>query len=366
MNTDVEQFVSTQGARIYRVPLCLFPGMYGYAHLILDEREAYLLDVGSGFGNSNEDLERGFGQIRSVYGEKVDWEDLSWILVSHGHIDHYGGLHFVREHTQAPIVIHELERRVLTNYENRLALVANRLETYLIQAGVPTDEHQGVMDLYLLHKQLFSSIEVQATYEELGMRIGRLSFEHVPGHCPGQVIIWVDDILLSSDHILKDTSPHQAPECLSLNMGLEHYLTSLAKVLPRATQVKWTLGGHEGAIEDVVARIHAIVNVHRERLNRILALLERPLTLFEVSKQLFPKTEGYHQLLALEETGAHIEYLHMRGYLEFEDGERSTSDPNQVHRYVRLGGVEADFPGLSLFSEFDFKQAPEPSLLSGA
>jgi glyoxylase-like metal-dependent hydrolase (beta-lactamase superfamily II) len=365
MKAGVEQFVSAQGTRIYRIPLSLFPGMYGYAHLIVDGREVYLLDVGSGFGNSNEDLEHGFAQIRSMYDEKIGWEDLSWILISHGHIDHYGGLHFVREHTQAPIIIHELERRVLTNYDNRLAMVANRLETYLIQAGVPSDDHQGVMDLYLLHKQLFSSIEVQATFEELGMRIGRLSFEHVPGHCPGQVIAWIDDILLSSDHILKDTSPHQAPERLSLNMGLEHYLASLAKVLPRAQQVKWTLGGHEGAIEDLPARIHAIVNVHRERLIRILALLEQPLTLFEVSKQLFPKTEGYHQLLALEETGAHMEYLHVRGYIEFEDGETPTLDPNQVHRYVRLGGVEADFPGLKLFSEFGFKQEPEPSAMGG-
>jgi glyoxylase-like metal-dependent hydrolase (beta-lactamase superfamily II) len=363
MNVSVEQFVSAQGTRIYRIPLSLFPGMYGFAHLVVDGREAYLLDVGSGFGNSNENLERGFAQIHSVYGEKIGWENLSWILISHGHIDHYGGLHFVRERTQAPIVIHELERRVLTNYENCLALAANRLETYLIQAGVPTDERQGVMDLYLLHKQLFSSIEVQATYEELGMRVGRLTFEHMPGHCPGQVIAWIDDILLSSDHILEDISPHQAPESLCLNMGLEHYLTSLAKVLPRAHQVKWALGGHHRAIEDLPARICAIVSVHRERLIRILELLERPLTLFEVSKQLFPKTEGYHQLLALEETGAHMEYLHMRGYLEFEDGEIPTLDPNQVHRYVRLGGVKADFPGLKRFSEFGFKQEPEPSVI---
>ena len=351
MNPEVEQYTSTHGTRIYRIPLRLFPGIHGYAHLIIDGDEDYLLDVGSGFGNSNEDLEAGLEVVRKDFNERASWEHLSKVFISHGHIDHYGGLHFVRERTDAPIIIHELERRILTNYEGRLALIADRLETYLTQAGVPEGERQEVMDLYLLHKQLFSSIEVQATYEELGMRSGKNLFEHVPGHCPGQVIVWVDDILLSSDHILKDTSPHQAPEFLSLNMGLEHYLSSLAKILPSASRVKWTLGGHEGAITDLAARIHAIVEVHRQRLTDILALFNEPRTVFEISNQLYPQTEGYHRLLAIEETGAHVEYLHARGYIATTNGKALKKNPLVANQYERLGGVEADFPGLNIFSD---------------
>lgn len=349
MTPEVEQYVSAQSTRIYRIPLRLFPGMHGYAHLIMDGDEYSLLDVGSGFGYSNEDLEAGLEAVSNGFNESASWERISKIFISHGHLDHYGGLNFVRARTDAPIIIHELERSVLTNYDSRLSLVAGRLEHFLVGAGVSEEERQEVMEMYLLHKQLFSSIQVQATYEELGMRSGKLLFEHVPGHCPGHVIAWVDDILLSGDHILRETSPHQAPESISLNMGLEHYLNSLAKVAPRAHRARWTLGGHEGPIEDLPARIQAIVDVHRERLTDILALFDEPKTMFEVSNQLFPQTEGYHRLLAIEETGAHVEYLHTRGYIATTNGEELKKNSTAASQYVRLGAVEADFPGLKPF-----------------
>jgi glyoxylase-like metal-dependent hydrolase (beta-lactamase superfamily II) len=360
MTSAVEQVTTAHGARIYRIPLRLFPQMTGYAHLILDQGEAYLFDVGSGFGDSNDDLAKGLDTVREEFGDPIDWDDLRTIFISHGHIDHYGGLHFVRQHSSAPIVIHELERRILTDYEGRLKLIEDRLEAYLKQGGLPEGELEEVMGLYLLNKHLFSSMEVQATYEEIGMQAGRLTFEHVPGHCPGQVIAWLDDVLLASDHILKETSPHQAPECLSLNMGLEHYLSSLAQVLPRAHQVRWTLGGHEGIIEDLPTRIYEIAAVHRQRLNQILCLLDQPLTLFEISKAIFTETDGYHRLLALEEAGAHIEYLHTRGYITIvNDGSDDGAAP-PVFRYTRTGGESATFPGMHIFNQHEPMQASNP------
>ncbi len=359
MNKVVEQYVSARGARIYRIPLHLFPGMYGYAHLVMDGDQASLFDVGSGFGDSNEDLERGLDEIGKTYGEPFSWDRLAYIFISHGHIDHFGGLHFVRSKTSAPIVIHELERRVLTNYDSRLGLIADRLERFWTESGVPEEERQELMQLYLLHKQLFSSIDVQATFEELGMRVGNILFEHVPGHCPGQVIAWVDDILLAGDHILKETSPHQAPESLSLNMGLEHYLNSLAKILPRSTQATWTLGGHEGAITNLKKRIEEIVEVHRERLALLLAQLDHPRTTFDLAKKIFPKTEGYHRLLALEEAGAHIEYLHTRGYVAIENGASMGQTTNHTQQYVRLGGVGKEFPGMNIFSDSNLVHEPD-------
>jgi glyoxylase-like metal-dependent hydrolase (beta-lactamase superfamily II) len=360
MKPDIEQYISAQGTRIYRIPLSLFPGMDGFAHLIVQGVEMSLFDVGSGFGDSNQELEAGLNEIAHTYGEDVHWDRIANIFISHGHIDHYGGLHFVRERTNAPIIIHELERRILTDYEQRLNLIANRLEEYLVVAGLPEADREEVMALYLLHKLLFSSIEVQGTYEGIGMQSGGIMFEHVPGHCPGQVIAWVDDILLSGDHILKETSPHQAPESLSLNMGLEHYLNSLAQVLPRAHQARWTLGGHEGPIEDLAVRVFDIAEVHRERLKEILGLLDQPMSLFEISNQLFPKTEGYHRVLALEEAGAHMEYLNVRGYISF------TQDKSQVRRYSRLGDMDPPFPGFHVFSKtFHSAQTPDLSSLAG-
>lgn len=64
-------------ARLYRIPLDLFPGLTGYAHLVLAPGMAALIDVGSGFGESNEQLEAGMVAVRQVHGEAVDWGSLT-------------------------------------------------------------------------------------------------------------------------------------------------------------------------------------------------------------------------------------------------------------------------------------------------
>ena len=343
---EISRFETSGGDRIYRIPLDIFPGMHGYAHLVITKDLLVLFDVGSGFGDSNEQLEAGLERINVEFKETVGWDRITHILISHAHIDHYGGLHYVRERTNAPIGIHELDRRVLTNYEERLELIEPRFRSFLLESGVSESKTEGLVTLYLLHKQLFSSIDVDFSYEAIGMRLNGLEFVHVPGHCSGQIVARVGDILLSADHILEQTSPHMAPESLSLNTGLEHYLTSLQKVTPLTKQVRLALGGHEGPIEDPEARIEAIIAVHRERLNQILDLLDTPATIYEVSQELFPETEAYHQILAVEETAAHFEYLYSRGFVELTNLNDYEAGGNTVRRYIRKHIEENVMPAL--------------------
>ncbi|MGD8554706.1 MAG: MBL fold metallo-hydrolase [Anaerolineales bacterium] len=338
MAPSLEVHHSGQGARIYRLPLHLFPGLWGYAHLICWQDLVALVDVGSGFGESNEHLEAGLAAVRQEHGEQVDWDRLTHVLITHGHLDHFGGLGYVRKRTKALVGVHELDLRVLTNYEERLTIIAHRLREYLTEIGLNLDERNAIMSLYLVNKQLFSSVLVDFTFEAEGMRLGPLRMLHVPGHCPGHVVIQVDDVLLSGDHVLKETSPHQAPECLSLSTGLGHYLASLARLLPIADSFRVTLGGHEGPIEDLKARINAIEMVHQERLEKVLELLQEPKTVSEVSEALFPDVGGYHVLLALEEAGAHVEFLYQRGYLSIENLEALENEGAVPIRYRRREG----------------------------
>jgi glyoxylase-like metal-dependent hydrolase (beta-lactamase superfamily II) len=335
LTTGVERFETEAGTRIYRIPLHLFPGLRGFVHLILSGKVAALFDVGSGFGDSNQQLEAGMAQIRAEYGEPVDWNDLTHVLISHGHIDHFGGLHFVRERTKARIGIHELDRRVLIQYEGRVAYVAHRLHEFFIECGVPAEKREELMALYLLNKQLFRSISVDFTYEAAGMSVNGIELIHVPGHCPGQIVAVVDDILLSGDHILEHITPHQAPEQLTLSTGLEHYIASLKASKPLAKRVQLTLGGHERPIRDLAGRIDQILNGHHERMEAILRLAKDPVTIHAVSQALFPEADGYHELLALEEAAAHVEYLHARGLLCLENVDDIERETDIVLKFKR-------------------------------
>jgi glyoxylase-like metal-dependent hydrolase (beta-lactamase superfamily II) len=144
MKPKTEVFISRGGSRIYRIPMHLFPELWGYAHLVVVDDVVALVDVGSGFGESNDHLELGLREVNDEHGEALEWSDLTHVLITHAHIDHFGGLEFVRERTSAPIGIHELDRRVLTGYEERLATVAGKLSQYLTEAGVTAEEHEDL------------------------------------------------------------------------------------------------------------------------------------------------------------------------------------------------------------------------------
>ena len=65
----------------------------------------------------------------------------------------------------------------------------------------------------------------------------------------------------------------------------------------------------------MVGRIQAIKTAHDDRLNKILDICTEPKSLADISRDLFGRVESYHVLLALEEAGAHVEYLYQRGEL---------------------------------------------------
>ncbi|RPI78247.1 MAG: MBL fold metallo-hydrolase [Chloroflexi bacterium] len=317
---ELQSFQTLSGIPILQIPLEVFPGMQGFAYLTVVDGDYILIDTGSGFGNSDEQLESGLKEAgRMITGKELGFEDLTYILITHGHIDHFGGLASIKPKTKAKIGVHELDRRNITNYEERITVVARRLGEFLTEAGVPAERRDKTLEIYLINKALFKSVPVDFTYESIGMKLGRLEFLHVPGHCAGHVVIRLDDFLFSGDHVLEGISPHQSPERLTLSTGLDHYLHSLAKLDAWAEGVRVVVGGHRQPIYNLNKRIEEIREVHKNRLNQVLAYFQTPGTIFEVSKHLFGDVHGYNILLALEEAGAHVEYLYQRGLLEIAD-----------------------------------------------
>jgi glyoxylase-like metal-dependent hydrolase (beta-lactamase superfamily II) len=321
---QVTAYETSGGARIFRIPIQQFPILWGNVYLVLYEQpggESYrvLIDTGSGFGDSNNHLECGLQAVSELTGEKIFLSNLTHVLITHGHIDHFGGLAYIRPRTNAQIGVHELDLRNLTNYEERVTVIARRLNEFLGEAGVDNGLQSDLVEMYKVNKSLYRSVKIDFTYEATGMHLGPFEMLHVPGHCAGHVVIRLHDILFSGDHILHDTSPHQSPEHLTLFTGLAHYLQSLEAVQHWATGVRLTFGGHENPVTDLISRVAEIRDVHRKRISSVLELLETPHTIIEVSRNLFGEVHGYNILLALEESGAHIEYLYQRGLLEIHN-----------------------------------------------
>lgn len=312
---SITRYTSASGVVIYRIPVQVFPTLVANVYVVVRDDYAALIDTGSGLGASDTHLRTGVESLRDTWEDAPGWSDLRRVVITHGHIDHHGGLGLVRSLTDAPLAVHELDRRVIVHHEERLIVSRFRLGIFLRRAGVDAARCAALLPMYAWSKEVFRSLPVEDVLRDGDLLDGIFRVHHVPGHCSGQVCLQIDDILLSADHILPRTSIFLSPESLNAFLGIDHYLQSLRKIAA-VPNIRLALGGHEEPVEDVYGCIEQIEQFQRSRIERTLAACNEPRTIAELTAATYPDIGGYDQLLAIQKIGAYVEYLDQRGMLE--------------------------------------------------
>jgi glyoxylase-like metal-dependent hydrolase (beta-lactamase superfamily II) len=328
------RFRAGSGTRIYCMSVETFPHHINNVYLLVEEGSVVLFDCGSGSPSSRRDLALGFALVRAAFGEEVRYESVDWCVVSHAHFDHFGGVNLFKEETRGHLAVHELDARVLSCFTERIVIASKDCDVFWCRAGVPDGERAVLLTMYQSAKSAFRPQEVDRGLRD-GDTIGPgYRVHHVPGHCPGLMCLQVHDVLLTSDHVLSRITPHQFPQAITPFAGLEHYFHSLAKVR-KVEGINFALGGHEEPIWDLRARVDAIALFHRDRLAKVLDLCAESRTVVQVSQALFGEQEGYSRILALDEAGAHVEYLHQLGQLRIANLDQVAKSRDPVIEYVR-------------------------------
>ncbi len=333
----VKRFVSNTGVRIYRIACQAFAGLTVRAYLLLGAGPPTLIDTGSGRDHSTEQLLAGLDAVRTEFGESIGVGDVERILITHGHVDHVGGVADLLPHTDAMVGIHPLDARVLTAFRQRSVLGNRRRLAFFRRAGV----HPGLIEklnaAYAIPGQKTDPVPVALALDD-GVQLDGLQIIHTPGHAPGHVCIAVGDVLLAGDHILARTIPQLWPETTAPYNGLGHYLESLEKIR-RAGPFTIVLAGHEPPVDDIPHRIEQIENAHRRRLGRVVdavAEAQGPLTIADVTRRLYPNISGFYLVLALCDVGARVEYLHQRGRLDVANLDEIENEPDPAFQYVGM------------------------------
>jgi glyoxylase-like metal-dependent hydrolase (beta-lactamase superfamily II) len=325
----VQRFRSAGGATIYLMKVETFPDHVNNIYLICDGGRATLYDCGSQTAQSQDELKRASGIVQRIYREPLGLADVKDLVISHAHIDHFGGVGAFSG--KARIHVHEFDARVLTRFEERIITAAMQLRVFLERSGLDEAARHELEQMYVFTKQLFVSVPVDRLVED-GMEVNGYPLFHAPGHCPGQICMQVHNVLLTTDHVLPRITPHQSPESITPWTGLDHYLISLER-FRKIGGVDLALPGHEEPIARLSQRIVEIEKFHRGRLERVRELCQEPRTIAEIARELFGEQRGYGRLLALEEAAAHAEYLARRGRIEVANLEDLTRAPNPVLRY---------------------------------
>lgn len=166
-------------------PLASPWGRFHLYSFLIDAPELAIVDTGIASSPAE-----GLAPALEALGRSI--EDVRWILLTHGHIDHVGGAHALRELTgrRAQIVIHEADAPML---RSRRAHVEEYLGARGRYIGDPEGEAtQTAAGQAVISGELEPTVLVRGG-EELSLGGGVTVRVHaIPGHTPGSVAYEID------------------------------------------------------------------------------------------------------------------------------------------------------------------------------
>ena len=248
------------------------------------------------------------------------------ILITHGHIDHYGQAKRIASLSGAPIYIHREEYERTRSITHSLRI----LKRFLLRNGVPrtlVDEVGRYIES--AHGMADPLEEALFLEDEDRIPFGSNSWQaiHCPGHSSGLLCFYgkKEKLLVTGDHLLKEITPNPV---VDLPEGgppfrypsLKQYIASLKKV--GRLDFSLALPAHGELIDHPKDIIEKIQKHHRERMGLILSVLSRGRTTpYEIAMELFPGVPPFEVFLGISEVLGHIEILKDEGKVSlYEEG----------------------------------------------
>ena len=299
-----------------------------------------LIDSGWAIGEAREHLEQGLAALDADLGS------ITRILVTHVHRDHYElGMH-LRRLFGARLALGIGEQPSLQELIDEPAAEHSPMMHRLQQAGAgPLIETLGRIRERRLEKGDIPQIDWVMPDEWLQDATpvpleGRsLDVVATPGHTQGHVVFVDRDagVLFSGDHVLPHITPSIGFEQIPSESALADYLASLSLI--RGMPDLQMLPAHGPVRPTTHDRIDELLTHHEHRLDQSAAAVEAGnVTAYEVARHLpwtrheraFDDLDPFNQMLAVNETAAHLDVLVRRGTLTAtEDGD----GPGAVRHY---------------------------------
>jgi len=306
---------------IHRIPIPIpFPQAGGpvNAYAVEDQGGGLLLvDAGYDSAEATAALAEGFRALG------LRFQDVRRILVTHGHVDHYGGVRFVEERAgrALPVFGHPADVAKMAESGWRWTDMAPRYAVHLARLGVPPEALAAIRAEGERGFRARRIREVLPVEEGACLQTRHLELEvlHMPGHTPGLLCLLDrrSRILVSNDHLLERVSPNPLIELGpdgsdGFFRPLVAYMDSLTRT--RELEVDLVLPGHGppfGRHREVIDTLRAF---YARRQERLLEMLDAgPRSPWELADALFRQLRPGDAFLVVSEVVANLEVLEARG-----------------------------------------------------
>lgn len=268
-----------------------------------------------------------------LHARGVEVKKVRRIVVSHGHVDHYGNAQELSEESGASVFVHPDDEQKICG-EGRWAEMLRKHLLFYQRLGVPNDVLDQMMALGGSSADYARNVEgprVKHLGEGDRLELAHFSVEvmHMPGHTPGLLCLWDAEhrVLFADDHILARVSPNPLIDLTRAKDGekpfraLVTYMTSARRAY--ALDAAYVLPGHGAAFTNHRPLLDGLFSFYARRQERLLKRVEKgPATVFELMNLLFARADVKRMYLMLSEAVGNLEVMEEDGRVKrtLEDG----------------------------------------------
>ena len=310
-----------KGLGIHRVPVPVpFLEAGGPANVYVLENAddtLTLFDCGIATDVARAALKKGFED------RGLDRSKIRTLIISHGHVDHYGNAQELAEETGATIWVHPADIEKICG-EGRWNKQVEQAIPYFLRLGVS----RATLDLMVEGARRIGTFARQVDRARVKLLVHGQRFDfkhlsvevlHMPGHTPGLVCLYsaAQKLLFADDHVLARVSPNPLLD-LSAGEGafkfraLCAYIKS-AKVV-HAMDLDCVLPGHGEGFKNHRPLLDGLFEFYLRRQEKLLKkLAEAPATVSQLVSVVFPRADPGRLYLMLSEVLGNLEVLEDEG-----------------------------------------------------
>ena len=290
------------GVHQLRIPFPEGIERFTNAYVVEGSRGNILVDCG---WDSSEGIWAFREELR---GERLSFEDINWVVVTHVHPDHLGLASKLRELCGAKIIMHRADAELVHSRYVDYGKLSEAMEAMLLSFGVPAAEASEMRDASAWAAQFVTAAEPDTLVED-GDTVSNGTFQlevlHTPGHTPGHICLYDSRKrrLFCGDTLLFDAIPHVGIDPQSGDDPAGDYIESLEYIGQKS--VSFVFPGHGPVFNSLVIRTEEILRLLESRQRQVLSVLEEGLkSAYEVTRAMPWKVDGsdvtYDELQARE------------------------------------------------------------------
>jgi len=266
--------------------------------------------------------------LEALEGEGMTPEDVSRVLVTHPHPDHFGLAHRFQD-AGTTVIASGPTARIVDDFAARLEYEQSFFLEFFQRHGVSEGTAETVTNLPEVFLDYGPDCPVDRTLED-GERVtidGRtLRAERVEGHAPGELLFTEaaahGPVAVVGDHVLADVTPNpwlQPPPEPGADRPrtLMRFNRSLERLADR--DFDRLFPGHGDPIGEPTDRIRTILEAHERRTAEVCDLVDGPTTAIEVMQGLFEDLAVTEYFGGLSEAIGHLDVLEARGDVHSEE-----------------------------------------------